>query len=142
MQSRWTPAVWLFPKGGVESDESAKAAAVRETLEEGGVAGEVGPKLGSWSFERGTKQKQKMWLLFVTTVYGPDSKMWKERKKRLRAWYTFAEARRKLTEIPEELRRPELLEMLQKTERTIKDSTNGVNTQESDSDAAKDSEDE
>lgn len=66
VRSRWSAAIWLFPKGGVDGGESAKAAAVRETLEEAGVAGEVwGRKLGVWDFVS-TRQKQKMWLLRVT----------------------------------------------------------------------------
>lgn len=111
--------MWLFPKGSVESDETAKQAAARETCEEGGVIGDLGPKLGAWSSDRGVKQKQKMWMLFVTTEYGPESKMWKERKKRLRAWHTFDDARRVLTAIPEEFRRPELLEMLVAAENVV-----------------------
>lgn len=126
VQSRWTPAVWLFPKGGVEHNESAKAAAVRETCEEGGVIGELGPKLGVWTFDRGSKQKQKMWLLFVSTEYGSDSKLWKERKKRLRAWFSFDDARRKLTEIPKDIQRPELTEMLEKADKALKDIANGA----------------
>lgn len=78
VRSRWSAAIWLFPKGGVDGGESAKAAAVRETLEEAGVAGEVwGRKLGVWDFVS-TRQKQKMWLLRVTDVHDSHSKKWKE----------------------------------------------------------------
>lgn len=78
VRSRWNAAIWLFPKGGVDGGESAKEAAVRETLEEAGVAGEVwGRKLGVWEFVS-TRQKQKMWLLRVTDVHDNHSKKWKE----------------------------------------------------------------
>jgi len=78
VQSRWSPAIWLFPKGGVDGGESAKEAAVRETLEEAGVAGAVwGRKLGVWEFAS-TGQKQKMWLFRVTDVHDKTSKKWKE----------------------------------------------------------------
>jgi len=126
VQSRWTPEVWLFPKGGIEDNESAKQAATRETCEEGGVIGDLGPKLGSWTFQRGSKQKQKMWILFVTTEYASDSKLWKERKKRLRAWHTFDEARAVLTSIPEETQRPELLDMLASAEKVVKEIGSGI----------------
>lgn len=118
--------MWLFPKGGIEDDESAKQAATRETCEEGGVIGNLGPKLGSWKFMRSSKQSQKMWILFVTTEYESDSKQWKERKKRLRAWHTFAEARQVLTCIPEETQRPELLDMLASAEQVVSEIGNGV----------------
>ena len=116
VQSRWTPAIWLFPKGGVEKDESPKAAAVRETVEEGGVVGDLGPKLGVWAFDRGSKVKQKMWLLHVHTQHPDDSKLWKERKKRRRMWHSLDSARHLLTDLPDDLRRPELLEMLDAAE--------------------------
>lgn len=78
VRSRWNAAIWLFPKGGVDGGESAKEAAVRETVEEAGVAGEVwGRKLGVWEFVS-TRQKQKMWLLRVTDVHDGHSKKWKE----------------------------------------------------------------
>lgn len=114
VQSRWTPAIWLFPKGGVEENESAREAAVRETREEGGVDGLLGCKLGNWTFTRANNQKQKMWLLHVTVEHDNESKLWKERNKRLRGWYTFDEARAVLTDVPDEMQRPELLEMLEK----------------------------
>lgn len=83
-----------------------------------------------------------MWLLFVTTEYGQDCKLWKERKKRLRAWHTFAEAKKRLTEIPEDLQRPELLEMLQKADKVIRDMALGIVPQGGDGDTGKESEDE
>lgn len=116
VQSRWTPQVWLFPKGTVESNETAKQAAVRETREEGGVIGELGPKLGSWNINRGSKQKQKMWLLYVTTQFSADNKQWKERKKRARAWHSLEDAKCILTSLPPDQQRTELMEMLLKTE--------------------------
>lgn len=120
VQSRWTPDVWLFPKGGVEKDESAKAAAVRETTEEAGVIGDLGPKLGTWTFQSSPKAKQKMWLLFVTTEHPQESKLWKERKKRRRAWHSFDAAKTVLTDIPEETQRPELLQILDAAEEVLK----------------------
>jgi diphosphoinositol-polyphosphate diphosphatase len=39
--SRRHPEHWIFPKGGLEPDETPAEAAVRELVEEGGVEGEV-----------------------------------------------------------------------------------------------------
>jgi 8-oxo-dGTP pyrophosphatase MutT (NUDIX family) len=112
VQSRWTPVIWLFPKGTVESGELAKEAAVRETREEAGVAGILGPKLGSW-YSKGTDQKLKLWLLFVSEQYPATDKRWKERKKRLREWHSFDSAHRKMTIVPEDVVRPELADVLE-----------------------------
>lgn len=142
VQSRWTRDVWLFPKGGVEPGESARAAAVRETEEEGGVVGDLGPKLGSWVFNPSAKHRQKMWLLFVTTEYASDSKLWKERKKRLRAWHSFESAKALITDLPEELRRPQLLQMLQAAEDVVKSIGNGVLPVENPKDSGDDDGDE
>lgn len=126
VQSRLTPEVWLFPKGTIEDDENGKNAAIRETCEEGGVIGDLGPKLGTWVCQRSRKQKQKMWLLFVTTEYSNDSKLWKERKKRLRAWHSFEEARKVLTDIPEDTQRPELMDMLNAAENVCNEIGTGI----------------
>jgi 8-oxo-dGTP pyrophosphatase MutT (NUDIX family) len=114
VQSRWTPAIWLFPKGGVEAGENGKEAAVRETREEAGVAGLLGPKLGCWRFTKAADQKHKMWLLFVDEVYGDGDRRWKERKKRRREWLLVEQCRRRIGDglVDQELRRPELMEML------------------------------
>lgn len=41
---------WTLPKGHLERGEAAHAAAVRETLEETGVAGELGAPVGEISY--------------------------------------------------------------------------------------------
>lgn len=60
------------------------------------------------------------------TEYGPDCKLWKERKKRRRAWHSFDEARTILTSIPENVQRPELMEILVASEKLTKDIGTGV----------------
>jgi 8-oxo-dGTP pyrophosphatase MutT (NUDIX family) len=117
VQSRWTPTIWLFPKGGVEPGENAKGAATRETCEEAGVAGVLGPKLGSWRFTKALEQKHKMWLLFVTEEYGSADRRWKERKKRRREWLGLEACRLRIGDglLDQEQRRPELMEMLDRT---------------------------
>lgn len=123
VQSRWTPAVWLFPKGGVEEGETGKEAGVRETREEAGVEGALGPKLGEWHFTKDAGQKHKMWLLFVTQQFGDDDKRWKERKKRKRQWLSIEAAERLIGPGMKDqtLVRPELTEMLAAAVEKIKE---------------------
>jgi diphosphoinositol-polyphosphate diphosphatase len=119
VESRWTQEIWLFPKGGVEKDEQGKEAAVRETREEAGVEGFLGPKLGAWLFSKSNEQRHKMWILFVTKEFPVTDKRWKERKKRQRVWMSFDEAHALLTSLPEDLVRPELAEMLNAARQTL-----------------------
>lgn len=132
VQSRWTPAIWLFPKGGVEDGEKAEAAAVRETKEEAGVAGGLGPKLGTWRFTKDAGKKHKMWLLVVDEVYEKKDKRWKERNKRKRQWLTFDECRVLIGDglVDQTLRRPELIEMLDKATVAISAIEAGLNVGE------------
>mmetsp|Transcript_20929 Transcript_20929/g.33703 ORF Transcript_20929/g.33703 Transcript_20929/m.33703 type:complete len:387 (+) Transcript_20929:128-1288(+) len=52
---------WLsLPKGGWELDESLEEAAIRETYEEAGVLGILGPSLDSFLAESGKKKKRKL----------------------------------------------------------------------------------
>ncbi|GMI46376.1 hypothetical protein TrCOL_g408 [Triparma columacea] len=48
---------WILPKGGWEKDETVEEGAQRETYEEAGVYGYLGPKLEDISYE-GRKQKE------------------------------------------------------------------------------------
>jgi len=93
VESRWVPGVWLYPKGGIEEGEIPKVAALRETREEAGVFGKLGPKLGSWKFQA-SKQVHKMFLLFVEEEMNAKDPRWKERKVRARQWLTFSEAKK------------------------------------------------
>jgi 8-oxo-dGTP pyrophosphatase MutT (NUDIX family) len=62
-RDRPTPEVWALPKGRIDEGESGAETAVREVLEETGIAGEVVQKLGAvryvytqtWSPGRGTR---------------------------------------------------------------------------------------
>lgn len=128
MQSRWTPEVWLFPKGTVEPNESPKQAAVRETCEEAGVIGICGPKLGVWRTTKGEDQKIKLWLLFVTQQYSATDKHWKERAKRSREWHSFPSAHHKMASLDPSLARPELADVLETARLVLDDITgNGAN---------------
>lgn len=53
---------WILPKGGWESDESMQESALRETYEEGGILGVIGPKLGGIEFETRKAKKRRLEL--------------------------------------------------------------------------------
>lgn len=51
---------WILPKGGWELDETLEAAALRETFEEAGVSGFLGPPLESRCIETGKARRRRM----------------------------------------------------------------------------------
>lgn len=53
---------WILPKGGWESDESMQESALRETYEEGGILGVIGPKLSGIEFETRKAKKRRLEL--------------------------------------------------------------------------------
>ncbi|XP_058184741.1 nudix hydrolase 17, mitochondrial-like [Rhododendron vialii] len=83
----------LFPKGGWELDESIKEAALRETLEEAGVVGNIDEdELGKWSFKsksRGIYNEGRMFALLVTE----QLELWPEKNFRQRLWMKVGDAR-------------------------------------------------
>lgn len=53
-------AEWILPKGGWEQDETLEESAVRETYEEAGVLGTLGPELAPIQYEtRKSKKRRK-----------------------------------------------------------------------------------
>jgi len=119
VKSRWVQGVWLFPKGGVEKDESAKESAIRETREEAGVIGRLVGKLGTFDSST-SKEEHKMFVLMVDEECDLKDKRWKERGKRERKWFSFKEADNVMKNLDESLRRPELRIMLKKTKKRLK----------------------
>ncbi|CAI9780055.1 unnamed protein product [Fraxinus pennsylvanica] len=82
----------MFPKGGWEIDEDIELAASRETLEEAGVIGSLGDKLGEWIFKSKRQDKfheGSMFSLLVTE----ELDVWPEKNVRQRKWMTVDEAR-------------------------------------------------
>ncbi|KAG8379528.1 hypothetical protein BUALT_Bualt07G0098400 [Buddleja alternifolia] len=82
----------MFPKGGWELDEDIELAASRETLEEAGVIGSLGDKLGEWIFKSKSQEKfheGSMFSLLVTE----ELDVWPEKNVRQRVWMTVNEAR-------------------------------------------------
>ena len=51
---------WIFPKGGWESDEKMEESALRESFEEAGVIGVLGPKLSEVQYETRKARKRRL----------------------------------------------------------------------------------
>ncbi|XP_072090450.1 nudix hydrolase 17, mitochondrial-like [Arachis hypogaea] len=82
----------LFLKGGWELDESKKEAALRETIEEAGVRGIVGGKLGKRSFKSKTHDTFYEGYMFPLLVE-EQHEFWPEQNVRQRTWMSVSEAR-------------------------------------------------
>ena len=91
IRAKKNPEHWIFPKGHIESGESAEDAALRELREEGGVDGAVSRLLGVSTFQFGHEHIKVSYFLvrFARTV--PPA------EQRERRWTSFDEARRLLT---------------------------------------------
>jgi diphosphoinositol-polyphosphate diphosphatase len=51
---------WILPKGGWEMDEELEESAIRETFEEAGVMGVLGPKLSEIQYETRKARKRRL----------------------------------------------------------------------------------
>lgn len=83
----------LFPKGGWEIDESIEAAALRETVEEAGVVGDVERKLGKWNFMNKSSDTSYEGHMFPLLVK-EQLEFWPEKEVRQRHWVSVKEARK------------------------------------------------
>ncbi|XP_039028989.1 nudix hydrolase 4-like [Hibiscus syriacus] len=82
----------LFPKGGWEKDESMEEAAIRETLEEAGVLGDIECKLGKWSYKSKRQSIFHEGHMFPLLVK-QELDRWPEKNIRKREWVTVSKAR-------------------------------------------------
>ncbi|KAL7094360.1 hypothetical protein ACP275_11G098600 [Erythranthe tilingii] len=83
----------LFPKGGWENDESIEDAALRETVEEAGVVGDVQHKLGKWNFKNKSNDTGYEGHMFPLLVK-EQLDFWPEKDVRQRLWISVGEARK------------------------------------------------
>ena len=86
---------WVFPKGGVEIDLSARTSAAKEVYEEAGVLGSVGMKLGSYRY---VKNNQLQEVTMYAMAYTHDAADWPEAHKRERKWFKAKKAMNKVSE--------------------------------------------
>jgi len=59
---------WILPKGGWEIDESMEESALRETFEEAGLLGMLGPRLSDVTFETRKAKKRRLENSLVSTL--------------------------------------------------------------------------
>ncbi|KAK7291364.1 hypothetical protein RIF29_06440 [Crotalaria pallida] len=81
-----------FPKGGWEIDESMEQAALRETVEEAGVVGNVESNLGTWFYKSKSQAIMHEGYMFPLLV-NKQLDNWPEMNFRKRRWMTVAEAK-------------------------------------------------
>lgn len=87
VRARKDPSVWIFPKGHIEPGETAEAAALRETREEGGVDGElVGPIGPPLEFQSGREAVRVRYFLIHATAEVDSA------EGRAKAWYGIDDA--------------------------------------------------
>jgi 8-oxo-dGTP pyrophosphatase MutT (NUDIX family) len=87
VRARRNPTDWIFPKGHIETGESAAEAAIREAEEEAGVSGRVASAL--WpavTFEAGGRQVRVQYFLVEMTGEVPAS------EQREKVWLAPPEA--------------------------------------------------
>ncbi|XP_071693546.1 nudix hydrolase 17, mitochondrial-like [Rutidosis leptorrhynchoides] len=82
----------LFPKGGWETDETIKEAALRECIEEAGVYGSVEGVLGKWCFKSKGNDGYYDGYMFPLLVE-KQLDLWPEKDIRSRDWVSVANAK-------------------------------------------------
>ena len=102
VRSKKDPAIWVFPKGHVDGDETEQDAAIRETWEEAGVIGTLGPAVGApLEFDSGKEPVSVQYFVLRATGEEPSpegrDKQWLTIDRAL-ATLAFESAREKLRE--------------------------------------------
>ncbi|CAB0004866.1 unnamed protein product [Nesidiocoris tenuis] len=94
VSSSQSPDSWIVPGGGVEPDEQPAKTAVREVVEEAGVMGRLGRRLGI--FENQERKHRTEVFVMVVTEELPE---WEDSRSigRRRKWFSVDEALKQLT---------------------------------------------
>jgi diphosphoinositol-polyphosphate diphosphatase len=102
VRSKKDPTIWVFPKGHIDDDESERETAIRETWEEAGVGGILGPAVGApLEFDSGKEPISVQYFLMRATSELPSpegrDKLWLTVNEAL-VTLAFESARQKLRE--------------------------------------------
>ncbi|KAL1216864.1 Nudix hydrolase 21 [Cardamine amara subsp. amara] len=81
----------LLPKGGWEIDETMEEAALRETIEEAGVTGQLEESLGKWQYKSNRHSMIHDSYMFPLLV-SEQFERWPEADIRQRKWVCLSEA--------------------------------------------------
>jgi 8-oxo-dGTP pyrophosphatase MutT (NUDIX family) len=86
---------WIIPKGMIDPGHTPQEAALQEAWEEAGLRGELSPApLGRFSYAKwGEVLEVTVFWMTVTTIHDD----WPEKSLRQRKWFTFEEARQRVT---------------------------------------------
>jgi 8-oxo-dGTP pyrophosphatase MutT (NUDIX family) len=85
---------WIFPKGIIDPGETPQETALKEAHEEAGIRGRLGPTIGTYDYEKWESRCEV--TVFLLEVEAEDSE-WLEGAVRRRAWFSYHEAREKIT---------------------------------------------
>jgi 8-oxo-dGTP pyrophosphatase MutT (NUDIX family) len=92
VRAKKDPTVWIFPKGHIEPGETPEAAALRETREEAGVAGELVGAVGEpIEFQSGRELVRVRYFVIRAMAESPET------DGREKQWLALGEARRTLS---------------------------------------------
>lgn len=102
VRSKKDPAIWVFPKGHIDDDESERETAIRETWEEAGVSGVLGQAVGApLEFDSGREPISVQYFVMRATAELPSpegrDKLWLTVNEAL-VVLAFESAREKLRE--------------------------------------------
>jgi len=86
VRAKKTPEHWIFPKGHIETGETAEIAAARELEEEAGVRGASLGQIGSLQFRFRDRDINVAYYLFAFISEVP------RKEKRERKWCSYEEA--------------------------------------------------
>ncbi|CAN7040937.1 unnamed protein product [Brassica rapa subsp. trilocularis] len=82
----------LLPKGGWEIDESIEEAALRETIEEAGVTGQLEESLGMWQYKSKRDNMMVHDGYMFPMLVSEQFEIWPESGFRQRKWVCLSEA--------------------------------------------------